>query len=72
MSAFSQGNNEEYLIHVIAVKHLLEQKGTIQDIGKEFKAVLEVRNKLKKGDLFKHMVFWNPLVMVSTATEYHK
>jgi hypothetical protein len=27
MSAFGQGNNEEYLIPVIAVKCLLEQKG---------------------------------------------
>jgi hypothetical protein len=31
MSAFGQENNEEYLVHVIAVKCLLEQKGSIQD-----------------------------------------
>ncbi len=24
MSAFGQGNNEEYLVHIIAIKHLLE------------------------------------------------
>ncbi len=43
---FGQGNNEEYFIHVIAVKWLLEQKGTVQDIGKAFKAVSEVRKQL--------------------------
>ncbi len=47
MSAFGQGNNEEYLVHVIAVKHLLEQKGTVQDIGKAFQAVLEVRKQIE-------------------------
>jgi hypothetical protein len=26
---------------------------------------------LSMGDLFKHMFFWNLLVMASTATEYH-
>jgi hypothetical protein len=47
MSAFDQGNNEEYLIHIINVKHLLEQKETIQDIGKAFGAATEVRKQLK-------------------------
>ncbi len=40
MSVFGQGNNEEYLVHVIAIKHLLEQKGTLQDIEKAFEAVM--------------------------------
>jgi hypothetical protein len=40
MSAFGQGSNEEYLVHVIAVKRLLEQKGTIQDVKKTFEEVL--------------------------------
>jgi hypothetical protein len=47
MTAFGQGNNKEYLVHVIAVKHLLEQKGTVQDIWKAFQAVLEVRKLLE-------------------------
>ncbi len=36
MSAFSQGNNEGYLVCIIAVKHLLKQKGTVQDVGQAF------------------------------------
>jgi hypothetical protein len=46
MSAFSQGNNKEYLVHIITVKHLLEQKETIQDIGKAFGTISEVRKQL--------------------------
>ncbi len=47
MSAFGQGDNEEYLVNIITVKHLLEQKGTIQDVGKAFGAVLKVREQLE-------------------------
>ncbi len=47
MSAFGQGNNEDSLVHLITVKHLLEQKGTLQDTGKVFQAILEVRKHLK-------------------------
>jgi hypothetical protein len=47
MSAFGLGNNEEYLVHLIAVKHLLEQKETVQDVGKAFQAVLELRKQLE-------------------------
>ncbi len=36
MPTFSQGNKKEYLVHIIVVKCLLEQKGTIQDVGKAF------------------------------------
>jgi hypothetical protein len=39
MSAFGQRNNEEYLVHVIVIKHLLEQKETVQDVGKAFGTV---------------------------------
>jgi hypothetical protein len=47
ISAFGQGNNEEYLVHVIILKYLLEKKGAIQDIGKSFQVVVEVRRQLK-------------------------
>jgi hypothetical protein len=47
MSTYSQGNNEESLIHVIAVKHLLEQKRTDQDVKKAFHIVAEVRKELE-------------------------
>jgi hypothetical protein len=47
MSIFGQGNNEEYLFHVITVKCLLEQKGTDQDVQKSFQVVVEVRKELE-------------------------
>jgi hypothetical protein len=47
MSAFGQGNYGEYLVHIIAVKHFLEQKETVQDAGKAFQAILEVRKQLE-------------------------
>jgi hypothetical protein len=47
MSPFGQGNNKEYLIHIIAVKHLLEQDGTVQDAGKAFEAITDIRKQLK-------------------------
>ncbi len=36
MSAFGQGDNKEYLVHIIAIKRLLEQKGIVKDDGKVF------------------------------------
>jgi hypothetical protein len=45
MSAFDQGNNKEYLVHIIAVNCLLEQKGTVQDVEKAFEAVFEERKQ---------------------------
>ncbi len=47
MSAFNQGNNKEYLAHVIAVKHLLKQKETDQDVRKAFQVVVKVRKELE-------------------------
>jgi hypothetical protein len=47
MSAFGQGNNEEYFVHVITGTHLLEQKGTLQDVENAFEAILEVRKQLE-------------------------
>jgi hypothetical protein len=47
MSAFGQGNNKEYIVYVIAVKCLLELKGTVQDVGKAFQVVVEVRKQLE-------------------------
>jgi hypothetical protein len=47
MSAFGNGNNEEYLIHIIAVMHLIEQKGMAQDVTKAFEVLVEVRKKLQ-------------------------
>jgi hypothetical protein len=47
MSAFGQGNNVEYLVHVIAVKHLFEEKGTDQDVRKVFQVVVKVRKELE-------------------------
>jgi hypothetical protein len=47
MAAFGNGNNEEYLVHVIAVLGVIEQKGTEQDVRKAFQALVEVRREMK-------------------------
>jgi hypothetical protein len=45
MSVYGQGNKKEYLVHIIAVKHLLKRKGTDQDVKKAFQVVVEVRSE---------------------------
>jgi hypothetical protein len=47
MAAFAYGNNEEYLIHVIAILRIIEQKGMASDIKKAFQALVEVRREMK-------------------------
>ncbi len=42
MSAFDQRNSEGYLVHVNAIKHHLEQRWTVKDVGKAFGAIVEV------------------------------
>jgi hypothetical protein len=47
MFAFGHGNNEENLVHIIAGKHLLEQQGTLKDVGKAFGVIVEVGKQLE-------------------------
>jgi hypothetical protein len=48
MSAYGQGNKEKYyLIHIIAIKHLPEQKGTDKDVRKAFQVAVEMRKELE-------------------------
>jgi hypothetical protein len=48
MSAFINRNNKEYLIHIIAIKRLIKQKGMDQDIKKEaFEVPVQVRRELQ-------------------------
>jgi hypothetical protein len=42
MSPLAKGT---YLVHLITVKCLLEQKGTVPDIGKVFQIVVKVRKQ---------------------------
>jgi hypothetical protein len=46
MPTFGSGNNEEYLVHVIAVLHLVEQKGTAAEVQEAFAALVEVRKEM--------------------------
>jgi hypothetical protein len=46
MSTYGTGNKEEYLVHVIAVMHLIEQKGTAAEVKEAFAALVEVRKKM--------------------------
>jgi hypothetical protein len=46
MSTYGTGNNEEYLVHVIAVMHLIKQKGTAAESKEAFAALVEVRKEM--------------------------
>jgi hypothetical protein len=47
MAAFVYGNNEEYLIHVITILCIIEQKEMASDIKKAWKAIAIVRREMK-------------------------
>ncbi len=47
MAAFGNGNNEEYLVYVIAILRVIEQKGMEQDIRKAFQVLVELRREMK-------------------------
>jgi hypothetical protein len=46
MPTYSSGNNEEYLVHVIAVFWLVEQKGTAAEVKEAFAALAKVRKEM--------------------------
>jgi hypothetical protein len=46
MSTYGTGNNKEYLIHIIAVMHLIEQKRTAAEVKEAFTALVEVRKEM--------------------------
>jgi hypothetical protein len=43
MPTYGTGNNKEYLIHVIAILYLVEQKGTAAKVKEAFAAFVAVR-----------------------------
>jgi hypothetical protein len=46
MPTYGSGNNEEYLVHVIAVLRLVEQKGTAAEVKETFAALVKVRKEM--------------------------
>jgi hypothetical protein len=40
MPTYGTGNNEEYLVHIIAILHLVEQKGTAAKVKEAFAALV--------------------------------
>jgi hypothetical protein len=46
MSTYGSGNNKEYLVHVIAVLRLIEQKGTAAEVKEAFAALVKVRKEM--------------------------
>jgi hypothetical protein len=50
MPTYGTGNNEEYLVHIIAVMHLIKQKGTAAEVKESFAALVAVRKE--KSPLF--------------------
>jgi hypothetical protein len=46
MPTYGTGNNEEYLLHIIAILHLVEQKGTAAEVKEAFAAFVAVRKEM--------------------------
>ncbi len=46
MPTFGSGNKEEYLVHVIAILHLVEQKGTAAEVQEAYAALITIRKEM--------------------------
>jgi hypothetical protein len=46
MPTFGSRNNREYLVHVIAVLHLVEQKGTAAKVQEAYAALITIRKEM--------------------------
>jgi hypothetical protein len=46
MSIYGTRNNKEYLGYVIAVMHLIKQKGTAAEVKETFAALVEARKEI--------------------------
>ncbi len=46
MPTYGSGNNKEYLIHNIAILHLVKQKGTAAEVKEAFAALVAVRKEM--------------------------
>jgi hypothetical protein len=46
MPTYGTGNNEEYLVHVIAILRLVEQKGTATEVKEAFAALVAVQREM--------------------------
>jgi hypothetical protein len=46
MPTYVSGNNEEYLVHVIAVLRLVEQKGAAAEVKEAFAGLVKVRKEM--------------------------
>jgi hypothetical protein len=52
MTTFAYGTNKDYLVHVIAVQHIIKKKGLASDIKVAWDAILKVRREMKPYFLF--------------------
>ncbi len=46
MPTYGSGNNEEYLVHIIAILQIVEQKGTAAEVKEAFAALVKVRKEM--------------------------
>jgi hypothetical protein len=46
MPTYGSGNNEEYLVHVIAILRLIKQKGTAAKVKEAFAVLVKVRKEM--------------------------
>jgi hypothetical protein len=66
MPTYGTGNNKEYLVHVIAILHLVEQrKGTAAKIKEAFAALVAVRKEMSP-------LFEFPVDKIATEKEARK
>ncbi len=52
MPTFDSGNNKEYLVHLIAILHLVEQKGTAAEVKEAFTALVAVGKEMSPSFSF--------------------
>jgi hypothetical protein len=46
MPTYGSGNNEEYLVHIIAILQVVEQKGTAAEVKEAFAALVAARKEM--------------------------
>ncbi len=46
MPTYGSGNSKKYLVHIIAVLQLVEQKGTAAEVKEAFAALVKVRKEM--------------------------
>jgi hypothetical protein len=52
MAAFAYGTNKDYLVHIIAILHIIEKKGLMSEIQVVWDSITEVKREMKPYFIF--------------------